>query len=123
MIHLGDCCDVLNPKVVRASMGAVFRVPVVADVSPAEALGGLKARGLRVAAAVARDGAPPWEADLTGGRALLVGSEATGLTEDSLALADIRVTIPMPGGTESLNAAVSAAALLYEAARQRGGRV
>lgn len=115
----GDSCDVLNPKCVRATMGAVFRVPVVAGVALAGAVEKLRSRGLCIAAAVAHGGRPPWQVDLERPTALLIGSEAEGLSKEALGLADMLITIPMHHGTESLNAAAGAAALLYEAARQR----
>ena len=119
VVASGDSCDVLNPKCVRATMGAVFRIPVVSGTALADAVGLLKSRGLCIAAAVAHEGRPPWGVDLERPAALLVGSEAEGLSKEALDLADELVTIPMHHGTESLNAAASAAALLYEAARQR----
>jgi len=121
VVASGDSCDVLNPKTVRATMGAIFRLPVVADVALPAAIDTLKAGGLRIIAAVPRRGKAPWELDLRGATALLIGSEAAGLPSSAMKLADARVTVPMPGGTESLNAAATAAALLYEAARQRAG--
>jgi len=120
VVASGDCCDVLNPKVVRATMGAIFRVPVVSGLPLSEAVAGLRDRGLRIVAAVAREGRAPWEADLRGPVALLIGSEAEGLPPGFALAAEERVTIPMPGGAESLNAAGAAAVLLYEASRQRG---
>ena len=66
-----------------------------------------------------RCGLPPWRADLERPTALLIGSEAEGLPDDVAARADARVTIPLHHGMESANAASAAAALLYEAARQR----
>ncbi|MFH1730482.1 MAG: RNA methyltransferase [Planctomycetota bacterium] len=115
----GDSCDVLNPKCVRATMGAIFRVPVVADVVLADTIEKLRSRGLCIAAAVAHGGRPPWQVDLERPTALLIGAEAGGLSKESLDLADMLITIPMHHGAESLNAAAGAAALLYEAARQR----
>jgi len=115
----GDSCDVLNPKCIRATMGAVFRVPVVAGVALAGAVEKLRSRGLCIAAAVAHGGRPPWQVDLERPAALLIGSEAEGLSKEALGLSDMLITIPMHHGTESLNAAAGAAALLYEAARQR----
>ena len=119
VVASGDSCDVLNPKAVRATMGAIFRVPVVAEVELAAAVETLRSRGLQVVAAVARGGRAPWDVDMRRPTALLIGSEAEGLPESAIESADARVTIPMPGRTESLNAAASAAALLYEAASQR----
>ncbi len=119
VVASGDSCDVLNPKCVRATMGAVFRIPVVCGAELADVAGLLKERGLCIAAAVAREGRPAWQVDLERPAALLIGSEAEGLSKEALALADELITIPMHHGAESLNAAASAAALLYEAARQR----
>ncbi len=117
----GESCDVLNPKTVRATMGAIFRVSVVAGQSLGGVIDALRSRGLRIVAAVAGGGRPPWNVDLRPATALLIGSEAEGLPDESIRAADELVTIPMPGQTESLNAAASAAVLLYEAARQRTG--
>ncbi|HEX3572141.1 MAG TPA: RNA methyltransferase [Acidobacteriaceae bacterium] len=112
-----------NPKTVRASAGSVFRVPVV-RVS-ADELSELNRKGLQLIAAVAedsREGPPPVgavDADLTGACALMIGNEGSGLTGEWLRLATARITIPMPGPVESLNAAIAGSLLLYEAARQR----
>jgi TrmH family RNA methyltransferase len=112
-----------NPKAVRASAGSVFRVPVV-RVS-ADELGELNGKGLQLIAAVAedsREGSRPVaaaDANLTGACALMIGNEGSGLTDEWLRLATARITIPMPGPVESLNAAIAGSLLLYEAARQR----
>jgi RNA methyltransferase, TrmH family len=106
-----------NQKALRASAGSVFRVPV-ADVTE-EKLMELRAKGIRVFAAVAEGAVPIAEAELVGGCALMIGNEGAGLNEEWLRLADARVMIPMPGAVESLNAAVAGSLLLYEAARQR----
>ncbi len=119
VVASGEGCDVLNPKTVRATMGAIFRVPVVVAGDAGEVAAALRSRGLAIAAAVAHGGEPPWQADLERPVALLVGSEADGLPPGVLELADTLITIPMHHAVESLNAAGCAAALLYEAARQR----
>jgi RNA methyltransferase, TrmH family len=112
-----------NQKALRASAGSVFRVPVV-PVDLAQ-LAGLKSRSVRILAAVAPDSdaaggpIPAAEVDLAGPCALMIGNEGAGLSADLLALADERITIPTPGGIESLNAAVAGSLLLYEASRQR----
>lgn len=108
-----------NQKALRASAGSVFRVPV-ADVT-VEELAALRAKGVRVYAAVAEDavGVPISGVELAQGCALMIGNEGAGLSEEWLLTADARVTIPMPGMVESLNAAVAGSLLLYEAARQR----
>ena len=72
-----------------------------------------------VFAAAASQGLPYWERELTGPTVLLVGSEAHGLSPDALACANEAISIPMPGGAESLNAGTAATVLLCEAVRQR----
>ncbi len=111
-----------NQKAMRASAGSVFRVPVV-QVGAAE-IAGLKGRGMRIYAAVADDplqrrALPLGEAELAGPCAVMIGNEGAGLSEELLALADARITIPTPGRIESLNAAVAGSLVLYEASRQR----
>ena len=110
-----------NQKALRASAGSVFRVPVISVTH--DDLAALKANGIRILAAVAPEAAPTptsaAQSDLTHPSALMIGNEGAGLSSDLLALADAFITIPTPGGIESLNAAVAGSLLLYEAARQR----
>jgi TrmH family RNA methyltransferase len=116
MILLPGTVSLWNAKALRASSGSAFRLPVVA-LAADDAFAALRAQGVQVFAAVARDGAR--EADLRGPSALLLGNEGAGLPDAWIARADARVTIPYPGAVESLNAAVAGSVLLYEAARQR----
>jgi TrmH family RNA methyltransferase len=109
--------DLYNPKTVRATAGAMFRVPVVTSVPVSEALAALGAAGRRRLAAVAREGDDYTAVDLTGPIAFVMGNEAHGLPEE-LAQIDGNITIPMPGSTESLNVGVATAVLCFEAARQ-----
>jgi TrmH family RNA methyltransferase len=111
------CVDAYNPKVVRGSMGAVLRLPVWAENW--EVIGRLAA-GLDVWLAAARDGTTYTAVDWHRPSALLIGSEAQGAGAQAERLATGRVTIPMRDETESLNAAMAAGILLFEAARQRG---
>jgi len=113
--------DVTNPKTVRASAGALFHVPVVEGCDPQEVLGVLGDLGLMRIAAVAHGGERPDRVDLSGPLALVFGNEAQGLPSDVLDGVDTRVTIPMPGRSESLNLGMAASILLYEARRQRAG--
>jgi RNA methyltransferase, TrmH family len=109
-----------NQKALRASVGSVFRVSVVAvNASEVE---GLKARGVRLIAAVGSDGADVTaarEMDFTAACAVMIGNEGSGLAAEWIEMCDARVTIPCPGPVESLNAAVAGSLLLYEASRQR----
>jgi TrmH family RNA methyltransferase len=107
-----------NPKAMRASAGSVFRMPFIS--APAqEAFAALRKAGVRTLAAMAHEAQPLGESDLTGPVALVIGAEGSGLAPELAAECDARITIPCPGPVESLNAAVAASILLYEAARQR----
>ncbi|HYL52862.1 MAG TPA: RNA methyltransferase [Acidimicrobiia bacterium] len=108
--------DAYNPKVVRASAGACFAIRVVEAVPTLEVLEALGAGGARRLGAVAHGGDAPESYDMRAPTALVLGHETRGLTTDMPL--DGHVTIPMRAG-ESLNVAMAATALLYEAARQR----
>jgi RNA methyltransferase, TrmH family len=105
------CSDPLAGKGVRASMGAVFRVPI-------ETGAGLPSAGVRVAL-VAEATTPLWDVDLTGPAALVVGAERHGLPAELVEACDVVCSIPQADGAESLNAAQAATLALYEAVRQR----
>ena len=110
--------DPWNPNAVRASLGTVFTLPLAVG-STANVLAWLRHRGLRAVAARVDGSVPYTEADLRGPVALVLGSEATGLT-DAWSGADLTaVRLPMRGRADSLNVAAAAAVLFYEARRQR----
>ena len=119
MILIGPCTDPFDPVAVKASMGAVFSVPVAAAESAGGVPGlvpGARDRGRRD---VGLTGAGTfWEARLPAPLAILLGSEGAGLPDDLLAAGDLRLRIPMTGTAESLNLAVAAGILLYETWRQ-----
>ena len=110
--------DLWNPNLIRASIGAVFTVPTVC-CSSQEAIAWLKARGIRILTAQLQDSSAYYDCDMTGPTAIVMGTEATGLTDPWRQAADAHVLIPMLGRLDSLNVSVSAAILLYEAVRQR----
>ena len=114
----GDSCDIYNPKVVRSTMGTIFRVPFVYVDDPAKAVDRLKEHGIVVYGAHL-DGCDPYAGKLKRNNAFLIGNEGNGLTDELSSKADRLLRIPMAGQVESLNAAISATLLAYEAYRQR----
>ena len=112
VILLKGTVDAFSPKVVRAAMGSLFHVPVVADVTEDAFLAFAEARGLKVFATA------HFAAAFRSASAIIFGNEGAGVSERLLAHAE-RIYIPMYGGTESLNVAVSSAIVLYEVVRQR----
>jgi RNA methyltransferase, TrmH family len=106
-------------KALRASMGSAFHLPVVRSRAIAGLLEEWRRAGIRIIATVPRHGESMYDVDFTTPTAILLGGEGAGLPDDLIASADTRVSIPMRGPIESLNVAVAAAVLLYEASRQR----
>ncbi|MGA8538161.1 MAG: RNA methyltransferase, partial [Terriglobales bacterium] len=116
--------DPWSPKALRASAGSALRLPVLRGIALPSLLAQLKMHLVKIVAAVVRPGTETGEHAATGGvlrgpTALVVGSESTGLPAEVEHAADARISIPMRDSVESLNAAVAASLLLYEAARQR----
>jgi TrmH family RNA methyltransferase len=120
LITLPGTVSPWNQKALRASAGSVFRLPVIASTE-AEIFPALESRGITTLAAVATDGSPLTQHDLTRPAALILGNEGSGIPPEILRRATARVTIPTPGPVESLNAAIAGSILLYEASRQRAG--
>jgi len=119
VVVLDDRCDVFSPNVIRASIGAVFHVPVVA-ASQEEFSSYCRARSLRVFGAALADRAVNYtQADFSSGSVILCGSEAHGLSDYWMQHADELIKIPMNGVGDSLNVSVAAAVIAFEAARQR----
>lgn len=113
------CADPFGWKCLRGAMGSAFRLPVTRYDAVEPLLAALRAAQLRLVAAHPGGGTPWDRVDYRGGTALAVGGEGGGLPESLLAAAAERVHIPMPPAVESLNVAVAAGVLLFEAARQR----
>ena len=111
-----DSADIYNPKVIRSTMGSIFRVPFAIVDDLAAAVDTLKDNGITTYAAHLK-GELYNSGSLTKDCALLIGNEARGLSEEIYAKADKLIKIPMHGKVESLNAAVATAILMYEAAR------
>lgn len=107
-----DCADIFNPKVIRSTMGSIFRVPFFSDdlVSVIEAL---KAENIAVYGAALEDSENFYEVSFGAKTAVVIGNEGNGISRSVLNSVNARIRIPMKGQVESLNAAVSAALILY----------
>ena len=110
--------DLYNPNLIRSSIGAIFTVPVAA-ASSEDTIQWLKNRSIKIYTAQLQDSEWYYDTDMTSGTAIVMGTEATGLTEAWRKAADAHIKIPMLGRLDSLNVSVSAAILMYEAVRQR----
>ncbi len=111
--------DLYNSKVLRATMGSIFHIPIVQDAELEDIIPLFRERGIKTYAAHLRGKRPMYDFDLKGPSAVMIGNEANGLTERAASLCDELIKIPMPGQAESLNASVAAAVLMYEVVRQR----
>ncbi|MBR3647419.1 MAG: RNA methyltransferase [Prevotella sp.] len=110
--------DLYNPNLIRSSVGGIFSVPCVACSSD-ECIRFLKARGIQILTAQLQDSSLYYDTDMRCPTAIVMGTEATGLTDQWREAADAHIRIPMLGRVDSLNVSVSAAILMYEAVRQR----
>jgi TrmH family RNA methyltransferase len=106
-------------KALRGAMGSSLRVPIARVVDTDEALRGLRARGLRLVALAADGEVDLYRADLDGPLVVCAGGEGAGLPEDVMAIADLRIRIPMQAPVESLNVGVATSLVLFEVLRQR----
>ncbi|MBQ0042046.1 MAG: RNA methyltransferase [Lachnospiraceae bacterium] len=111
--------DIYNPKVIRGSMGSIFRMPVCQVDNLDSAINRIKSEGIKVYAAHLKGEKFHDEFDYATGTAFLIGNEGNGLTQHTADQADCYVRIPMEGKVESLNAAIAGTLLIYEANRQR----
>ncbi len=109
--------DIYSPKVLRATAGMIFDMPIAYVQDGTEAAGLVRASGRKLVVTDPSGGKPYYEENLRTGIALVIGNEGNGISEELMSLADVRVTLPMKGRIESLNAAVSASILMYEAVR------
>jgi RNA methyltransferase, TrmH family len=118
ILSLPGTVNVWNPKAVRASAGSVFRVPLLA-VGAIDAFRHLREAGIKILATSTRAAQPADLVDLAEPVAFVIGNEGAGVPSELAAKSHETITIPCPGKVESLNAAVAASVLLYEASRQR----
>ena len=118
MIVCDPLTDLYNPNLIRASIGAVFTVPCVA-CSSSEAINWIKSNNIQILTAQLQDSSLYYDCDMKRPTAIVMGTEATGLSQVWRQAADAHIRLPMLGRLDSLNVSVSAAVLLYEALRQR----
>jgi TrmH family RNA methyltransferase len=121
LVCLPGTVSAWNPKAVRASAGSLFRLPVV-SASVEEAFTRLEEAGVKVWTTAVRDACPAQQAALAVPAAVVIGNEGNGVSPEVAELANAALTIPCPGPVESLNAAIAASILLYEASSQRAGK-
>ena len=119
VVMSSDTADIYNPKVIRSTMGAVFRMPFLYVEDLPEKIKELQKEGIKTYAAHLRGENAYDEEDYTTGCAFLIGNEGNGLRDEVADCADCLIRIPMEGEAESLNASVAAALLMFEAGRQR----
>jgi len=117
---LSETVSPFNPKAVRSSAGAIFRLPVLAGLAPIELLNCLRAARVRIIAADRHSRSLLDHADLRCSVAIMVGREASGLPPEITREASLLLSIPIRPGMDSVNAATAGSVFLYEAARQRG---
>ena len=113
------CVDITNPKVIRSTMGSIYRVPILYAEDFRRTVRDLKKKKISVYAAHLKGTAFYDEKDYTGPSAFLIGNEGNGLSDELSESADCLIKIPMEGQVESLNAAMAAGILMYETLRQR----
>lgn len=119
VILLKGTTDPYNPKSVRSTMGSIFSVPIIQQDNVDNLFGVLRKRGITIVATSLDSDVSYFELDYTGNTAIIIGSEAGGVSEEVSCKASISVKIPMLGKVESLNAAVACGVILYKALEQR----
>lgn len=119
LILSSDCVDIYNPKTIRSTMGAIFRMPFLYVEKLPDAIAELKKTGVKVFAAHLDANSAYDRESYLGNTAFLIGNEGNGLRREVAGCADAWIRIPMAGNAESLNAAVAASVLMFEVSRQR----
>lgn len=114
-----DCVDIYNPKTIRSTMGAIYRMPFLIAEDLSEMIGKIQQRQIRVYAAHLEGKNTYDQENYRTGCAFLIGNEGNGLRREIAECADCWIRIPMAGQVESLNAAIAASVLMFEVSRQR----
>ena len=118
VIGVKGTADIYSAKVLRATAGMIFDIPFAYAESASAIASVIRRSGRQIVVTDPAGGRPYYEEDIRKGIALVIGNEGNGISDEMMAQADVRVTLPMKGGIESLNAAAAAAILMYEAVRQ-----
>jgi len=113
------CVDFYNPKVLRATMGSIFHIPVIYCDEVSNTINHLKSKGIKIYASHLSSSENYYNLSVSQNIAFIIGNEANGISNQTASFADVLVKIPMPGKAESLNASIAAGILIYETVRQR----
>lgn len=113
------CVDIYNPKVIRATMGSIFHLPIYRNLNLMDLMEDFKNNNVKALAAHLKGTSTPYKVDMTTACAVIIGNEANGLSDEISEMASDLVKIPMPGKAESMNAGIAGGILIYEAVRQR----
>lgn len=113
------CVDIYNPKVIRATMGSIFHLPIYRNLNLIDLMEDFKDNNVKTLAAHLKGTSTPYKVDMTTACAVIIGNEANGLSDEISEMASDLVKIPMPGKAESMNAGIAGGILIYEAVRQR----
>ena len=113
------CVDIYNPKVIRATMGSIFHLPIYRNLNLMDLMEDFKNNNIKTLAAHLKGTSTPYKVDMTTACAVIIGNEANGLSDEISEMASDLVKIPMPGKAESMNAGIAGGILIYEAVRQR----
>ena len=111
--------DPYNPKVVRATMGSIFRVPLYISNDSLETIADLSQGGLNIFSTSLEGSIPSYDIDYKEGFVLVIGNESNGVQDPIIKKSDKLIKIPMPGFAESLNAGVAASIIMYEAMKSK----
>ncbi len=113
------CVDLYNPKTIRATMGSVFHIPIIADIEIEDLMIALTFQDVHIYATSLENSKVVYDYDYTQKTAIIIGNEANGISEKTKMLVPNFIKIPMPGGAESLNASIAAGICMFEVVRQR----
>ena len=121
VLALSGCAESYSPKVVRSSAGAIFAIPIAENLHANDIVPLLKSHNTRIYATHLKGKHLPYDVDLRGNCALIIGNEANGISDELADICDTWIKLPMPGAVQSLNASVAAGIIIYESLRQRLG--